>query len=64
MLASQVDQVYYVRDHMHQDCRVVIKMNPRNFYDIPSDDENEEAIHFLMLMGLLEKHMSHVKVIA
>ena len=28
---------------MHQDWRVVIKTNPRNFYDIPSDDEDEEA---------------------
>ena len=43
VLASQVEQVYYVRDHIHQNWQVVVKTNPRNFYDIPSDDEDEEA---------------------
>jgi len=47
VLAAQVDQVYYVSDHMHQDWKVVIKTNPRNFYDIPFDDEDEEANSFM-----------------
>ena len=41
VLASQVEQLYYVRDHVHQNWQVVVKTNPRNFYDIPSDDEDE-----------------------
>ena len=28
---------------MHQNCQVVMKTNPRNFYEIPSKDEDEEA---------------------
>ena len=51
VLVSQVDQVYYVRDHMHQDWRVVIKTNPRNFYDIPFDDEDDEANSFMNVDG-------------
>jgi len=43
VLTSQVEQVYYVRDHLHQNWQVVVKMNPQNFYDIPSDDEDEGA---------------------
>lgn len=43
VLASQVEQVYYVKDHLHQNWQVVLKTNPHNFYGIPSDDEDEGA---------------------
>ena len=41
VLASQVEQVYYVKDHMHEDWQVMIKTNPRNFYDILDEDEDD-----------------------
>ena len=43
VLASQVEQVYYVRDHMHHNWQLVVKINPHNFYDISPEDEDEEA---------------------
>ena len=30
-------------DHIHQNWLVVVKINSRNFYDIPSEDDDEEA---------------------
>ena len=36
-----------MRDHIHYDWWVVIEMNPCSFYDIPSDDKDEEAKSFL-----------------
>jgi len=53
VLASQVYQVHYVRDHIHQDWRVVIKTNPCNFCDIPFDDEDEEANSFMNVDGVV-----------
>ena len=44
VLDCQVEQVYYVKDNIHRDWRVVIKTNPHNFYDIP--DEDEEGTSF------------------
>ena len=39
VLACQVEQVYYVKDTIHRNWRVVMKTNPHNFYDIPYEDE-------------------------
>ncbi|VFQ82010.1 unnamed protein product [Cuscuta campestris] len=41
VLASQVQQVYYVNDHAHRNWRVVLKTNPRSFYDVPEEDEED-----------------------
>jgi len=30
-------------DHIHQSRRVVVKTNPRTFYDIPFKDEDEDT---------------------
>lgn len=35
VLASQVGQVYYVQDVAKPNWKVVVKANPRNFYDVP-----------------------------
>ena len=43
VLASQVEQVYYVRDQMHQNWRVVVKINHGNFYEIPSENEDNKV---------------------
>jgi len=45
-LACEVEQVYYVKDHLHQNWQVVVKTNPHNFYGIPSNDEGEGAKSF------------------
>ncbi|VFQ65998.1 unnamed protein product [Cuscuta campestris] len=41
VLASQVQQVYYVNDHAHRNWRVVLKTNPHSFYDVPEEDEED-----------------------
>jgi len=51
VLASQVQQVYYVRDHIHYAWWVVIKTNPRNFYDISSDEEGKSLLNVDKVIG-------------
>ncbi|KAK8924075.1 Homeobox-leucine zipper protein HOX32 [Platanthera zijinensis] len=48
VLACQVEQVYYVADNKNKDWRLVIKITPHHFYDVPlkdNEDSNEEEIH-------------------
>ncbi|VFQ74657.1 unnamed protein product [Cuscuta campestris] len=40
-LTSQVQQVYYVNDHIHGNWQVVVKTNPRSVCDEPEEDEED-----------------------
>lgn len=41
VLASQVEQVYYIQDNKNPDWQMVVKTLPRNFYDIPTTNDEE-----------------------
>ncbi|KAJ1419598.1 hypothetical protein SESBI_14925 [Sesbania bispinosa] len=41
ILASQAQQVYYVKDTKDPNWLVVVKTKPRDFYDIPEEPTNE-----------------------
>jgi hypothetical protein len=37
VLASQVGQVYYVEDIAKPNWKVIVRANPRNYYDVPEN---------------------------
>jgi hypothetical protein len=41
VLASQAEQVYYVKDTKDPNWMVVVKTKPRDFYDMPEETTNE-----------------------
>ncbi|GMI85818.1 hypothetical protein HRI_002251100 [Hibiscus trionum] len=42
VLASQAEQVYYVKDIKDSNWQVVVKTKPRDLYDLPCEDVGEE----------------------
>ncbi|KAL8151447.1 hypothetical protein V2J09_021255 [Rumex salicifolius] len=44
ILESQVEQAFYVQDPRKKDWEFVIKAQPRDFYDMPSDDDDQQAL--------------------
>ncbi|KAL8160180.1 hypothetical protein V2J09_001717 [Rumex salicifolius] len=44
VLESQVEQAFYVQDPRNKDWEFVIKAQPRDFYDMPSDDGDQQAL--------------------
>ena len=45
ILASQAEQVFYVEDPVDPNWHVVVKISPRDYYDLSTDDCAEEALH-------------------
>ncbi|KAL2904452.1 Cystathionine beta-lyase MetC [Bienertia sinuspersici] len=43
VLASQARQVFYVEDVTKSNWKMVVKIKPRNFYDVPEKDDRERS---------------------
>lgn len=44
VLESQVEQVFYIQHPHKEDWQFVVKAQPRDLYDMPSDDSNNQVI--------------------
>ena len=41
-LVSQIEQVFYVPTHNEPQWRIVIKTKPRNYFDFPNDEDDND----------------------